>query len=436
VDGDGVATIGEVIHVRGRNFGRQPTVTLGGAAVTVVARTDDGGILARVPPGTPAGQQPLVVTTEGGRGERAVDVRRLAIGRVGPQLYWFDLSGPEPKFLGDAAVPNARAVRVSREGRAAYVVDGTGTLFTFELSGQGLPRAGSRLSVGQAVRAVLSPAQDPRLFVITTDSLIEVDTSLPLRPVLGRTRRLPTWAQGTKALHAAISPDARRLAVAAGERNRVVVVDVEALPAAAQPAAEIALVPEVLAPVLVDLTFAPDGRTLWVLSGASSENQALGPQSTRVHAVRLSDANGALTLSRARMVEIAAANAPQAIVTGHGLDLQSGAAIRLPPERATVYIAAYQRDEPRPQLFSVGANDVATPAPVMAPVGVMGRPQVSPDEAWLLALTSDPEGVNLLLGVRLRGGRAVALPLPGKPLARALADAPLSSRTSEVRIQP
>ncbi|HEY0705213.1 MAG TPA: IPT/TIG domain-containing protein [Polyangia bacterium] len=437
VDGDGFATIGEVLHIRGRNFGRQPTVTIGATAISVVSRTEDGGILVRVPPGTPAGEQRLAVTTEGGRGEAALRVRRIAVGRVGPQLYWFDLDPERPKLLGEAAVPNARAVVVSREGRAAYVVDASGALLTYELAAQGSPRAGARLALGQAARGLLAPSDDSRLFVMGSDALIEVDTSLPLRPVLGRSRPLPNWAHGSKALHAAISPDGRRLAIAAGERNRVVVIDVAALQsAAASPAAELALVPEVLAPVLVDLTFAPDGQTLWVLSGASADNQAVGPQSTRVHAVRLTEANGALTLSRARMVQIDAANAPQAIVTGHGLDLQSGAAIRQPPERATVYVAAYQREEPRPQLFSVGPNDIATPAPVLAPVGVMGRPQVSPDEHWLLALTSDPEGANLLLGVRLRGGRAVVVSLPGKPLARALADAPLSSRTSEVRIQP
>ena len=51
---DGSAVIGETLWIRGRQFGRQPTVTLGGKVAAVVSRTGDGGILVRVPVGTPA----------------------------------------------------------------------------------------------------------------------------------------------------------------------------------------------------------------------------------------------------------------------------------------------------------------------------------------------------------------------------------------------
>ena len=108
--------------------------------------------------------------------------------------------------------------------------------------------------------------------------------------------------------------------------------------------AELAIAPEVLAPVVADVTFAPDGRTLWLVSGITAESRALGPQPTKVHAIRLSDAgtaDGPMSLTQARVVEIDEATRPVAIVTGRGLPLSSGAAIRLPPERATVHVAAY-----------------------------------------------------------------------------------------------
>ena len=309
VTGDGIAVIGEVLHVRGRNFGRQPTVTIGGAATAVVARSADGGILVRVPPGTPAGQQRLVVTNEEGRTEHALTIRRLVMGRVGARLAWFNLAATGPTLVGETNVEGARATAMSRDGRAGYVIDGAGNLLTFELPAQGRPETRERLAVAQPVRALLAAPAVARLFVVAAESLIEIDTTMPLHPVLGATRPLPVRVHGSKPLPMAVSPDGRRLALALPERNRVMIVDVAALQGETPPAAELALAPEVLAPVLIDLTFAPDGRTLWVLSGSGPENQSVGPQPTRVHAIRITEspAGAPPTLAVARVVPIDAA---------------------------------------------------------------------------------------------------------------------------------
>ena len=84
---DGSAVIGETLWIRGSNFGRQPTVSLGGKAVTVVSRTGDGGILVRVPVGTPAGRQSLVVSQEDGRAPSAPS-RCAAWGWCWPRIGW------------------------------------------------------------------------------------------------------------------------------------------------------------------------------------------------------------------------------------------------------------------------------------------------------------------------------------------------------------
>src|SRR5258708_5929001 len=42
---DGVASPGEHLLIEGSGFGKQPTVTIGGRAAEVVARTSGGGIL-------------------------------------------------------------------------------------------------------------------------------------------------------------------------------------------------------------------------------------------------------------------------------------------------------------------------------------------------------------------------------------------------------
>ena len=52
---DGVAVIGETLWIRGRSFGRQPAVLVGGRPAAVLGRTRDGGIVVRVPTATPSG---------------------------------------------------------------------------------------------------------------------------------------------------------------------------------------------------------------------------------------------------------------------------------------------------------------------------------------------------------------------------------------------
>src|SRR5439155_17705710 len=73
---DGVATPGELLLIEGENFGRLPTVSIGGRATTIVARTDGGGIVARVPTGVPVGDVPIVVSQPKGRTQKLFPVHR------------------------------------------------------------------------------------------------------------------------------------------------------------------------------------------------------------------------------------------------------------------------------------------------------------------------------------------------------------------------
>src|SRR6185295_16712999 len=95
---DGVAVIGETLWIRGRAFGRQPAVLVGGRPATVLGRTRDGGIVVRVPAATPSGSQPVVVSNEIGRGERPISVRRyVAVLAPGAgQMAWAELGVDGP----------------------------------------------------------------------------------------------------------------------------------------------------------------------------------------------------------------------------------------------------------------------------------------------------------------------------------------------------
>ena len=75
-ESDGVACPGELVVIEGGNFGRLPTVSIGGRATGVMARTAGGGIVARVPTGVPSGKILVVVSQPKGRAQKELMVRR------------------------------------------------------------------------------------------------------------------------------------------------------------------------------------------------------------------------------------------------------------------------------------------------------------------------------------------------------------------------
>ena len=119
---DGFAVIGETLWIRGKSFGRQPTVTIAGRPARVWSRTGDGGMLVRVPVGAKAGPAAVVVAQEYGSGSHDLTVRRYAAVLAGGHLSWLDLGDEAPSVAGQIQVPGARVLRLSPDGRAAYVV--------------------------------------------------------------------------------------------------------------------------------------------------------------------------------------------------------------------------------------------------------------------------------------------------------------------------
>jgi hypothetical protein len=435
---DGVAVIGETLCIRGKQFGRQPTVSVGGQVAAAVSRTGDGAILVRVPVGTPVGAQRVTVTQENGTGEHTVQIRRLGGLRASDQLVWIELGADGPRVRGKSAVAGARHLQMSADARAAYVLSQEGVLTSFELAAAGAPAVSATLELGPApVRALLAASAAHRLYVLRDRDLVVLDTSAPLRPGSLEAKLLPTWLRGARKVRAAVSPDGRLLAVGLLERNRLSVVAIDQLGPDAQPPPELSLVADVRAPMLVDLAFSPDGVTLWALTGTNDANRSLGPLPTTVHALRLESAGSAgLHLQRARAVVIEPASSPVAVSVGRGLALTSGAAIRLPPEKVTVYVAARTRLGDHPALFAVGAEDTATALFTDPRAALPGRPDITPDGRWLLGPVVEGAGEVRLASAPADGrpGAATSLVVVTLPSGAAPADA--QPPLAEVRLQP
>jgi hypothetical protein len=438
---DGIAVIGETLCIRGRQFGRLPTVAVGGRVAAAVSRTGDGGILVRVPVGTPVGSQRVTVSQEHGTADFPLEVRRLGALHVADQLVWLELGNDGPRVRGSSTVPGARHLQVSADARAAYVLDRSGALTSFELAAPGIPAVAGVLVLGAApARALLAASTAHRLLVLRQRDLVVLDTSTPLRPTNLEAKPLPAWLRGPKVVPAALSPDGRLLALGFPERNRLSVIAVDQVATEARAIADLVLVTETRAPLLVDLAFSPDGATLWALTGSNEANRALGPLPTTVHALRLAGGQGAdFRLEKARAVVIEAAAFPVAISTGRRLALGSGAAIRLPPEAATVYVAARTRAGGRPALFAIGADDNATALFTEDRVAHLGRPDITPDGRWLVGPMMEGAGAIRLAAAPADGrpGATVSLVVgTGAPPA-GMADTPDTlPPLAQVRLQP
>ncbi|MBC8132871.1 MAG: IPT/TIG domain-containing protein, partial [Deltaproteobacteria bacterium] len=196
--GDGMATVGEALWIRGSNFGRQPTVTIAGRPAAVLARTTDGGVVARVPPGVPVGAQTLSVSHLAGRGDYALNVRRLvaAMSPAGGRMMLAALTQDGPLAAGEVSAAGNQ-VRVTADGRAAYVLDtGAAKITVFELPAQGGPRAGVTLDLDarggrDPVIAFAAASGAATLMIIRGRDLLLLDTTAPLRPLRSQPRALP-----------------------------------------------------------------------------------------------------------------------------------------------------------------------------------------------------------------------------------------------------
>jgi len=452
---DGIAVIGETLWIRGRSFGRQPAVLVGGRPAAVLGRTRDGGIVVRVPAATPSGAQPVVVTNEVGRGERSIAVRRYAavLAPGAGEIGWAELGADGPIAAGKTAVPSARWLALSSDGRAAYLADATRSVVSVvEIPAPGGPKVIYRMDVGGgAIVALAAAARAPVVAVVRDSDVLLLDTSSPLRPARSAPRALPAEIQRAHVVAADLSPDGKLLAVATADGNRVALLDL--VPDRRAPlAGALSVLPDVRESVLVDVAFSPAADTLWVLSGDNSRSRASGPQPTELRAIRLSASPEARTnLEVARVVAVGAARDPARIAVGRAAPLVSGAAIRLPPERATVFFAAATRPAlPAPEIAAAGTQAAITPdeaavfrvgvddaaAVSITAVGHLGMPDLSFDGRWLLAPVAASEGSVRVLSAAV-DGRPAPSPAPLEIVRAAPGETPPAMRPlPQLRIQP
>jgi hypothetical protein len=454
---DGVSVIGETLWIRGKSFGRQPTVLVGGRPAIVLGRTRDGGIAVRVPPATPSGTVSVVVRNENGKDERAITVKRYAavLAPGSGQLGWAEVAADGPSAAaGQTPIRGARFLRLSPDGRAAYVAQaGRSLIDVIELPAPSGPKPVYQLDLGPApVIALVAAARASVLGLVRDADVVLIDATSPLHPARSAPRPLPKEVRDARIVAADLSPDGKTLAVASEVGNKIMLIDLAARGRAAL-TATIRVLPDVRESVLVDIAFSPTGDTLWVLSGDTSKSRAIGPQPTELRAIRLLDTAGGVPADIARVVRIEDAAEPARVSVGRSLPLASGGAIRLPPERAQVFVAAMNRAgaetgtqgeaatpteaapaSPGAAVFRVGAEDI--PTAVLTTAGRFGFADLTTDGRWLLAPAAGDDGSVRVLATAV-DGRPAPVTRPIDVVAAGAGETPPAARPAPVlRVQP
>jgi hypothetical protein len=309
------------------------------------------------------------------------------------------------------------------------------------------------------VVALVAAARAPVLGLVRADDIVLIDATSPIHPARSAPRPLPKEVRQARIVAADLSPDGKTLAVATEVGNQVMLVDLGARGRASL-SATIPVLPEVRESVLVDVAFAPTGDSLWVLSGDTAKSRKIGPQPTELRAIRLIGDAAGTSADFARVVRLGDAAQPARVGVGRSLPLASGGAIRLPPERATVFVAALNRTTPESApaatpladvgapaaavpaaaaspgaaVFRIGAEDI--PSAVLSSGGRFGFPDLTTDGRWLMAPAAADDGSVRILSAAV-DGRPAPVTKPVDVIAPGAGEASPESRPAPVlRVQP
>lgn len=348
-DSDGVYVVGELVLIEGDDFGKQPTVLIGGRPAAILGRASGGGIVTRIPAGVAAGEVEVEVSHLDGRGVRAITVRRYGLVAEAGAGIVHALSVGAGVSSADAAlaVPGARAVRMTAEGQVAFIGAATasgdnGRLVTVVLAAGGGPRVVHETTTSVGPIVSVSPASAaPQLAVIGRHGVQLYLVQQPRQPAPYGAARFAADLVARGVVAGELHPGGRWLFVVVAEGNQLLLFDAGE-PERPTVAAAVDLAPGELVPLARDLVLSADGATAWVLIGDGAVSLAAGRHETRVVEVALSFPSGpsgppGLLVTRTVAVPGAAAPVGLALVKP---ETASGAAVRDAGETGALLVTA------------------------------------------------------------------------------------------------
>ena len=285
------AIIGELLFIQGKAFGRGPSVSVGGLPAVVLARTENGGILTRVPAGVAAGSQNVVVSTHKGVSSLAFRFRRFAAAGSPGNHKVILLEAPS---FEEAATIDAGAdpafLEFSRTKPLLYIVTRTPVsclqkasgnacvpkLLTVDLTLPGFPVIQNQnLLPGTVIGFSLAKTLDRAL--VATSTGLQVINLEYRTPIVHRKAGWAANVQGKDVLQALLSPDGKTAAVLMRTGNNLALYDVD-VPDVPKAGPVVNLLPEEKAPLLRSMIFFSTRslQTLYVAVGDTPESLSVG----------------------------------------------------------------------------------------------------------------------------------------------------------------
>lgn len=326
---DGVFVIGELVLVEGNDFGKLPTIAIGGKPAKSLARTQSGGILVRIPQEIDAGKTRVVVSHPDGKHGIDIEVRRyLALGdktsiRMVSAMSDGSLHEQEPLPISSIV-----DLEFGHDGQALYAL-GTNALSVIALAAQGGPSMRARMPVkGKSPHRLVSRIGVPVLALLQPDAVTLFDTRVPTAiSVSGRV----VVPGGVRA--AAFSPEGGYLAVLSSQGNALSLI---ALGDDTSIVAKLDLMWGDTVPLVQDLVFSPAGDEIWVLSGNNTESVVAGIRPTRISIVKRESG----TLRFLRAATIGLAPAPRFMAVSQRESVMAAAAVRSTSQRAAMVLSS------------------------------------------------------------------------------------------------
>jgi len=379
LDSDGQFVVGELVLIEGEDFGKLPTVQIGGRPAAVEARTGGGGIVARIPPGVPTGAIDVEVSHPKGKHAVQIQVMRYALV-VQPnegKLHVLAVRGSEaPTKVSTLDMPGAQSVAYSQDGQAAYVLiqagasDSTGVVAILVTTASGGPKEVRRLRIPMKRPLFLSAAASAQVLAVVDGNVgLMIDLQDPRNPANHKTFALQVGPQGAVPRAASLDASGRTLTLLVSEGNQLLPFDVSD-PTAPVRATPLVAVPNVRHPVLRAFTYSPAGDQLWAVSGDTELSLGAGQHQTHIIAVDLQH-GAAAPLSLKAPAPIAGADAPLVVASSRRETIAPGTSIRSTSKTAAVVVSTVHAsmlalaNKPVGEAKAETFNAVAEPATVL-----------------------------------------------------------------------
>ena len=345
----GRGVIGELLLVRGSNFGKQPRLTIGGRGTAVLAHVKGGGVVVRIPWGIDPGA--VEVEVEHGRGHASKKFTILRLGLLaagdGLQVFSVDATG---KIKPGKKLPLAGATHVtySFDGAAAYVAGGESKLWlkTVDMTGAAPKVIAEDTFPGKRVVDLVSAKQAPFGAVVSDTHIVVYDTSKSYDAALYAPQKIAWRLVKKQVLAAAMGGRGQTLALLLADLNEVAVFDISK-PTVLGQIAMIKLLPEQRLPTVKDLSYSPDGYSLWVSSGDTA--RSVGGARVPAHVTQLevrpvTKTSPSIKLKVHKEWDMGTGYGPMELAVARGEPIPPGTAIRPEPSKSVVYVSAIPTD--------------------------------------------------------------------------------------------